>query len=394
VLPDVVFRFHEVDVDATVIVEKDGQARLVVGGSMSLQDAARAKRESIPARVDAAAQIVADSPDDHFILWHDLEAERHALADAIPAATAIWGSLDLDTREERIRAFSDGGARILATKPVLSGSGCNFQRHCHRAVFVGIDFKFNDFIQAVHRIHRFLQTEQVVIDIIHTTAERDVRDVLLAKKTQHEELTDNMSQIIREFGLDSAAIENELARTMGVERIEASGEGWTVAHNDCVYETQSMDENSVDMVLTSIPFSNHYEYTPAYEDFGHTDDNAHFWAQMDFLTPELLRVLRPGRIAAVHVKDRILFGNVTGAGVPTVSPFHVEAIQHFIKHGFDYLGMRTIVTDVVRENNQTYRLGYTEMRKDATKMGSGSPSTCCCSTSRSRTGRRGTPTSR
>ena len=32
---------------------------------------------------------------------------------------------------------------------------------------------------------------------------------------------------------------------------------------------------------------------------------------MDFLTPELLRILRPGRIYACHVKDRILFGNVT-----------------------------------------------------------------------------------
>lgn len=36
-------------------------------------------------------------------------------------------------------------------------------------------------------------------------------------------------------------------------------------------------------------------------------------------------------------------------------------------------GMRTIVTDVVRENNQTYRLGWSEMAKDATKMGCGSP---------------------
>jgi hypothetical protein len=109
------------------------------------------------------------------------------------------------------------------------------------------------------------------------------------------------------------------------------------------------------------------------EDFGHTDNNEHFWAQMDFLTPELYRILEPGRIYACHVKDRILFGAVTGAGVPTVSPFHAEAIFHGKKHGFDYMGMITVVTDVVRENNQTYRLGYTEMRKDGTKMGVGSP---------------------
>jgi len=68
-----------------------------------------------------------------------------------------------------------------------------------------------------------------------------------------------------------------------------------------------------------------------------------------------------------------LFGNATGKGVPTVSPFHAEAIFHAQKHGFDYMGMITVVTDVVRENNQTYRLGWTENCKDGTKMGVGSP---------------------
>jgi len=94
---------------------------------------------------------------------------------------------------------------------------------------------------------------------------------------------------------------------------------------------------------------------------------------MDFLTPQLLKILRPGRIYACHVKDRILFGNVTGAGIPTVSPFHAEALFHGLKHGFDYMGMITVVTDVVRENNQTYRLGWSEQCKDGTKMGVGSP---------------------
>ena len=182
-----------------------------------------------------------------------------------------------------------------------------------------------------------------------------------------------MSEIIREFGLSHAAMAQVLQRSIGVDRMEASGRGWLVANNDCVLETRAMDENSVDLVVTSIPFSNHYEYSPSYMDMGHTDDNAHFWEQMDFLTPELLRILKPGRMACIHVKDRINFGNVTGAGVPTVSPFHAEAIHHYRRHGFDYMGMITVVTDVVRENNQTYRLGWSEQCKDGTKMGVGSP---------------------
>ena len=372
-LPPIDVRWHEVDTAPTQAFERDGQARMVAAGPMGVSAASAEKRASMDDRIAKAAELVAESPDDHFVIWHDLEDERRALKAAIPAAVEVYGSQDLEERERRIVDFSDGRSRLLLTKPILSGSGCNFQRHCHRAIFTGIGFKFNDFIQAVHRIHRFLQDEPVCIDIIHSQAERHVVDTLRSKWAKHEELTDSMADIIREHGLDQQAINEALTRSMGVERVEASGDRWVAVNNDCVDETARMDPDSVDLIVTSIPFSNHYEYTPSYNDFGHTDDNAHFWAQMDYLTPELLRVLAPGRIYACHVKDRILFGNVTGAGVPTVSPFHAEAIAHGIRHGFDYLGMITVVTDVVRENNQTYRLGWSEQCKDGTKMGAGSP---------------------
>jgi hypothetical protein len=62
-----------------------------------------------------------------------------------------------------------------------------------------------------------------------------------------------------------------------------------------------------------------------------------------------------------------------GLGFQTVDPFHADCIAHYRKHGFAYLGMITIVTDVVRENNQTYRLGWTEQCKDGTRMGVGMP---------------------
>ena len=373
-LPPLEVVYHEVASEATVAgFERDGQAVLVTGGPLGVSGAAREKRDTLPARIAKMVEIVNASPEDHFILWHDLEDERRAIKKALPEAVEVYGSLDLEEREQRIVDFSYGRSRLLATKPKLSGSGCNFQRHCHRAIFVGVSFKFNDFIQACHRIHRFLQDQPVRIDIIHAETEREVVQTLRRKWEQHDELTAKMTTVIREHGLNRASLTDALVRSMGVERQEESGAGWLVANNDCVLETEGMDDSSVDLIVTSIPFSNHYEYTPSYNDFGHTDGNDHFWAQMDFLTPQLLRVLRPGRLYCCHVKDRILFGNVTGAGIPQVSPFHAEAIMHGRKHGFDYMGMITVVTDVVRENNQTYRLGWSEMCKDGTKMGVGSP---------------------
>jgi len=373
-LPDLDVHYHEVPSDyAAAGAEKNGQGLLIPDVAMGLSAAASEKRGSLPARIAKVQELVTADPDDHFIVWHDLEDERHAIQQAIPEAVSVWGSQDLDEREQRIVNFSDGAYRVLSTKPVIAGSGCNFQRHCHREVFAGVGFKFNDFIQAIHRVQRFQQQHRVRIDIVHTEAEREVLRTLQVKWAQHEEMGKKMTEIIRKYGLSQLAMQETLARTIGVQRVEVKGDLFTVAQNDCVEEARVQPENSVDLIVTSIPFANHYEYTPSFNDFGHTKDNREFWEQMDFLTPELLRILKPGRIYRCHTKDRINFGNVTGAGVPTVSPFHAEALFHGLKHGFDYLGMITVVTDVVRENNQTYRLGYTEMCKDGTKMGVGSP---------------------
>ncbi len=377
-LPPLNMTWRVVDVDhGTAAAERDGQGVLLRGGALDLQGAAREKRRTLPDRVAELARIVDDTrADGQIILWCHLNDEQTAIENALRdlgvTYSSVYGALDPDEAERRLLAWKAGETHALIGKPVMLGQGMNLQQ-ANRCVFVGIDHKFNDFIQAIHRIQRFGQTRTCEVYAIYAESETEIKRDLLEKWGRHKELTSNMTDVIREFGLDTTGIIAALERSMGVERVEASGDGWTAVHNDTVDETARMDTESVDLIVTSIPFANHYEYTPSYNDFGHTDDNAHFWAQMDYLTPELLRVLKPGRIYACHVKDRINFGNVTGAGIPTSSPFHVEAIFHGIKHGFDYMGMITVVTDVVRENNQTYRLSWSEQCKDATKMGVGSP---------------------
>ena len=126
-----------------------------------------------------------------------------------------------------------------------------------------------------------------------------------------------MAEIIREHGLSRIAMAQTLTRALGVERVEVKGQGYTIVNEDCVKETRRMASNSVGLILTSIPFSTQYEYSPNYADFGHTDNNEHFFQQMDFLIPELLRVLQPGRVAAIHVKNRVVPGGMTGLGFQT-----------------------------------------------------------------------------
>ena len=372
-LPPMEIRTHILPPTMGTVEERDGQVRMEINQAASLKDASHEKNRSIAARVAKAKEIVDSDPEAHFILWHDLEEERRELLRQIPGTVDIYGSMDYDERERRVIAFSEGRSRIFATKKSLSGQGCNFQRHCHRAIFVGIDYEFNDFIQAIHRIYRFLQTEKVIIDIIYTEAEDGIYRALMKKWQQHDTMQKKLREIVQKYGLSERLAAIRMARSIGVDRVEFKGKSWTAVNNDCCEETARMPDNSVDLIVTSIPFSNHYEYTASYNDFGHNESTARFFEQMDYLSPQLLRILKPGRVFACHVKDRVLFGNATGMGMPTMEPFHAMCIQHYMRHGFAYFGMITVVTDVVRENNQTYRLGWTEQCKDGSKMGVGCP---------------------
>ncbi|MDY4527762.1 MAG: DNA methyltransferase, partial [Parabacteroides sp.] len=360
--------------NTTAGTDRDGMVKMFRDAALSLQDAARERRDNMANKIARVVEIVnrPENKEDHFLIWHDLEDERRAICAAIPGCKAVYGSQDDDEADSIVSDFKEGRLKYLAAKPEMLGEGLNFQYHCHKAIMF-IDYRFNDKFQAVARIHRFMQQHPVELYLVYAESEYEIFKSFMTKWDQHNNMVDNMVSIVRENGLFAMNAEEKMMRYLFSCREEDHGRNWRAINNDNVLECQQMEDNSVGLVVTSIPFSNHYEYTPTYNDFGHNEDNDKFFEQMDYLTPELMRILQPGRLACIHVKDRILFGNATGDGMPTVDPFSDMTVFHFLKHGFRYMGRITVDTDVVRENNQTYRLGYTEMCKDGSKMGVGCP---------------------
>lgn len=375
-LPELRVHWHRIPVDhsrAFSQVDSFGQHRLLLNAAGGVREAGEEKRATLEARLSKALTIIAEAPaDTHWLLWHHLEAERKAIEEQMPAAVTVFGAQDLELREQRILDFSHDRISMLATKPEIAGSGCNFQRHCHSNIFLGVDYRFQDFIQAVHRTHRFQQKHPVDVHIIYAESEDSVVDALKRKWVQHDQLAARMREIVQKYGLAGEALRATMTRSLGVARQQVDSQLFTAVNNDCVEESRSVESSSVGLWLTSIPFGNHYEYVASLNDFGHNENDAKFFEQMDYLVPEMYRALKPGRMACIHVKDRIMYG-WQGNGFLFVNPFSDKTVAAFQKHGFLYQGRITIVTDVVRENNSTYRLGYTEMCKDGTKMGVGLP---------------------
>lgn len=373
-LPELKVNYHRVQVsNRALTVDRDGSIMLYRDASLSMPDASKEKRESITARIDKMMEIINADPESHRIIWHHLEPERIAIEKALPGVKTVYGKQDRTIRKEYLKGFTNGKYKYLATKPEIAGSGCNFQRFCHKAIFLGLNDKFHDIIQAIHRILRFLQQYQVEIDFIYTDAEEGVLRRFQKKWNEYKEQMLEMEDIIKEYGLSNVNIKSDMSRSIGVERQSVYGSNYQCIYNDSIVEVAGMEDNSVDLIVTSIPFSDQYEYCESYNDMGHNDGDNEFFKQMDFLTGQLLRVTKPGRIACIHVKDRIRYSYQTGQGFTSLNFFHSDVIQHFKKHGWYGMGMHTITTDVVAENSQTYRLGWTENNKDGTKMGCGLP---------------------
>lgn len=377
-LPPLNVHYHRIATDHTRAWDRpddNGQAALFVDSARGIKDAMREKRDSLDIRIVEAQRIKSTYPDGtHAIFWHHLDTERDSLKKAIPDILTVTGSQSPEDKEAGIMRFADGEVENFGTKPDIAGAGCNLQHFCHVAIFIGLDYKFKDIIQAIHRIYRFQQGHPVHIHFIHTDAEDGVVEVFKKKWTNHDKQVKKMTGIIKKYGLDSVeAIRIDVSRKLGVKRQEKRGNWYHLVNNDCVMEIANLPTNSVDMINTSIPFADHYGYVNQHEDFGHNHGAEGFFRQMDYLTPHLLRVLKPGRIAMIHVKDLIAYASQTGRGRAEIIPFSDMTVAHFRKHGFLYMGRRVIVTDVVRENNSTYRLSYSQQLKDGTKMGSGLP---------------------
>lgn len=176
IMPGLELNWVSVPVDhkkAWNMIDSWGQAQLILDKSTGLKELAGVKRDSIITRIAKAKEIIEAHPGENFILWHELEDERRVIEKAIPGVKTVFGTQDLVKRENIILQFSQTGFPALGTKPQLSGSGCNLQKHCHNAIFLGTSYKFNDFIQSVHRILRFGQAHVVKhLDYLHRERRR------------------------------------------------------------------------------------------------------------------------------------------------------------------------------------------------------------------------------
>lgn len=154
---------------------------------------------------------------------------------------------------------------------------------------------------------------------------------------------------------------------------QQSGDAWTAYHGDCVDVARQLPSASVDFSVYSPPFSGLYIYNDSAADMGNSTDDAEFIAHYSYFVRELFRLMRPGRIVAVHCKDLVFYRNQRGtAGLRDFPGMIIRAHE---EAGFTFHSRVTIWRDPVREMTKTKAHGllYKQLRADSSFSRQGLP---------------------
>jgi hypothetical protein len=154
------------------------------------------KRQTTRARADATAEIVLGDRE-QWVVWCDTNIEADALKARFGEdAVEVRGSQSIEEKEEKIDAFTLGQARVIITKSSITGYGCNWQ-HCHKTVFVGRTFSYEDWYQAIRRMWRFGQTMPVDAHLIVAEGEDQIGRVVDRKAGEHAAMKQSMANAMR-----------------------------------------------------------------------------------------------------------------------------------------------------------------------------------------------------
>lgn len=144
------------------------------------------------------------------------------------------------------------------------------------------------------------------------------------------------------------------------------GRGWKMYMGDCVQVLENeIESDSIGYSIFSPPFASLYTYSASPFDMGNCRTHAEFFEHFSFLTPQLYRVLMPGRLLSFHCMQ--LPKSKERDGVIGLTDFRGQLIRIFESAGFILHSEVTIWKDPVTAMQRTKALGllHKQLKKDS-----------------------------
>ena len=234
-------------------------------------------------------------------------------------------------------------------------------------IFMSYDFKFEAFYQAVRRCYRFGQKNKVKVHILIPESQENVRKTILEKQDRHFEMIKEMAKYSSQ-----ADYKSNKSKVM-IPQKEVKTNDYHLLNGDCVSESKKINDKAADLVIFSPPFAELYVYSDKEEDMGNVSDYKQFEDHFKFLIPEIKRILKPGRICAIHCMDLPI--QKGKEGYIGLRDFSGMLTKWFQEQGFIYHSRATIWKNPVTEMQRTKALGllHKTIKKDSSLTRVGIP---------------------
>jgi superfamily II DNA or RNA helicase len=326
--------------------------------SKDMTERIAARRDTVQARAGAAAAIVNEGGT--WIVWCNLNAEAESATRFMDGAVNVKGSDSLDAKERALDAFTDGETRVLVTKPSICGHGMNWQ-HCSNVLFLGLSDSWEQYYQAIRRVWRFGQVNEVRVVVVTADIEGDVRKNIERKEKDAARLAEEMVT-----HMDISQVRKPtLVKVEGEARKVRDGKRWVAVLGDSVEEVRRLDADSVGYSIFSPPFASLYTYSASPRDMGNCKDDDTFHEHFRFLVSELLRVTAPGRLCSFHCFSKPT--SKTRDGFIGLTDFRGELIRAFTDAAWIFHSEVCIWKDPVTAVQRTKALGllHKQVEKDS-----------------------------
>jgi DNA modification methylase len=319
------------------------------------------RRRTIDNKITAIAPYI-EKDQSQWIVWTGLNDETKAVDKAFDGVVTVKGEDSIEYKSSSMIDFKHGKHRILNTKGRIAGYGMNFQ-NAHNMAFIGLSDSFEMYYQLIRREYRFGQRHPVNAYLVLTTAEQSILSNVLRKEKENAEMIDAVVKEMSDFTKDEIQTGTvHYADKMEMKIIE--GESFKAMLGDSCETVKMLADESTDFQIFSPPFLSLYTYSPSIRDMGNSTDDAEFWTHFQFLIPELFRVLKRGRLCAVHcMQVPALLGK---DGYIGVKDFRGQIIDNFSSAGFVYHGEFVIPKNPQAQSIRTHSKGltFTQFEKD------------------------------
>jgi DNA modification methylase len=142
---------------------------------------------------------------------------------------------------------------------------------------------------------------------------------------------------------------------------------YTLVHGDCVHAMSAMPDASVALTVTSIPFADLFAYTRDQADLGNNRGDS-FWYGFRCVAEQLRRVMKPGRVVAIHTTQLLAYKNLHG--FVGIRDFTGDVAKVMTDAGFGYCADIAIAKNPqsIAQRMHLHSLMFTNLKKDAAQL--------------------------